>query len=107
MLSLLVDDRADPPCLGMTDKHAVMGLILQFYKNFDVVAALPAVIAVMMTASDEIPDRQKTIFSDLATGLFCNITILSVIALTLNRMVFFKFQGHGRLTNVELWIPTR
>ena len=83
-----------------------MDLVLQFYKNFDVLAALPAVIAAMMTAFNEIPDRQKTVFSDLATGLFGSTIILSVIALTLNRMVLFKFQGNGRLTNVELWIPT-
>lgn len=84
-----------------------MDLLLHSYKDFDVLAALPAVIAVMiMTTLDMIPDQQKTIFSELAAGLLGSTIILSVIALILNKMVLFKFQGHGYLTNGELCIPT-
>ncbi|KPM41096.1 hypothetical protein AK830_g5491 [Neonectria ditissima] len=89
--------KVTPPIANcLLGRSGFMDLVLRFYETFDVLAALPAVIAAVVMAFDGLQDDLKTIFSHLAIGFLGGSIVTSVIALALNQQ---------DLAQSELWIP--
>lgn len=82
----------------------VAEMALQFYQDFDVLMALPAIIATIVLTSDKVPDQRKSVFSDLATGLLGSTVVSSIIGLAFNKMVLSRPENHATR---ELWSSSR
>ncbi|KAH8659473.1 hypothetical protein BGZ61DRAFT_485911 [Ilyonectria robusta] len=87
----------------------VFGRVLRFYRTFDIIAALPAIIASMVMIFGGFQDCQKTSIIQIAAALLASSVVKSVIAITLAKMLLFRFENHEYSIEREsatLWLPT-
>lgn len=64
----------------------VFDRVLRFYRTFDVIAALPAIVASVFMKFDGFQDSQTTAVAQIAVVLLASSVVKSVIAITLAKM---------------------
>ncbi|KAH6970512.1 hypothetical protein BKA56DRAFT_622190 [Ilyonectria sp. MPI-CAGE-AT-0026] len=83
--------------------------VLRFYRTFDVIAALPAIVSSVIMIFSGVQGHQKTAIIQIAAALLASSVVKSLIAITLAKMLLFRLEGHQHSTEREsaiLWIPT-
>ncbi|KAH8659509.1 hypothetical protein BGZ61DRAFT_485938 [Ilyonectria robusta] len=83
--------------------------VLRFYRTFDAIAASPAIVSSIIMIFSGVQDHQKTAIIQIAAALLASSVVMSLIAITLAKMLLFRFEGHQHSTEREsaiLWIPT-
>ncbi|KAH7113685.1 hypothetical protein B0J13DRAFT_574282 [Dactylonectria estremocensis] len=87
----------------------VFDRVLLFYRTFDIIAAFPAIVASVLIAFGGFQDHQKTAIGQIVVLLLASSMVKSIIALTLAKMLLFKFEGQQSSTERKtliLWLPT-
>ncbi|KAL6413038.1 hypothetical protein AUP68_02533 [Ilyonectria robusta] len=87
----------------------VFDRVLRFYRTFDAIAALPAIVASVVMKFDGFKDSQTTAIAQIAVVLLASSVVKSVIAITLAKMLLFRFEGYQHSTERKsaiIWLPT-
>ncbi|KAH6871726.1 hypothetical protein B0T10DRAFT_466533 [Thelonectria olida] len=83
--------------------------VLRFYRAFDIIAAFPAIIALVIMVFGGLRDHQKADMAHALVLLLASAVVTSIIAITLSKILLFKFERNQHLAerrSTSIWLPT-